>query len=177
MKYRTLFPTLALVFIFVMNGISQERHLISFEIKDQLDKVYTDKDYDDQLIVVVGSDKSGKKYNPIWSDAILDAFENQEQKNQINIIGIANLKGVPFFLKGMIKGKFPKDHDNRILMDWKGQFAKAYLFESKVCNILVFDRNGTLVLKTHGKDIETHKLSAIVSKLNDIIYKGIAGSK
>ena len=61
-------------------------------------------------------------------------------------------------------------------MDWKGQFAKAYLFESKVCNILVFDRNGALVLKTHGKDIEGHKLSAIVGKLKSLMANGIVGS-
>lgn len=176
MKYRTIFPTISLILIFVISGISQERHLISFEINDQFDKVYTEKDYEDEIIVIIGSDKSGRKYNPIWSDAILDSFE-EEHKEQIIMLGIANLRGVPFFLKGMIKGKFPKDHDNRILMDWKGQFAKAYLFESKVCNILVFDRDGDLILKTYGKDIESHKLNAIVGKLKGLLADGIAEIK
>ena len=141
--------------------IGQERQLVSFELEDQFEKVYTDEDYKHQIIVVISSDKGGNKYNPIWSEAILKLIHDNGMEKSIEVIGIANLKGVPFFLKGYIKGKLPKDPDNRLLLDWSGQFAKAYKFMKNVCNIAIFDQGGKLVLITYGSEMENHKLHAI----------------
>lgn len=166
-------------FVFTLMGpfaaMSQERHLVSFEVHDQFDKVYTDKDYKGEILIIIGSDKDGSKFNPIWSEAILSSLQEKGDMEKVHMIGVANLHGVPFFLKGFIKGKFPKNHDDSILMDWKGTFAKAYHFDAKVSNILVFDQTGKLVLKTYGEEIENYKLEFITDKLSSLVEQGAAG--
>jgi predicted transcriptional regulator len=170
-----------LIFSFVFtlmgpfNASSQERHLISFEVHDQFDKVYTDKDYNGEILIIVASDKEGSKYNPLWSEAIQADLKEKGIFENVHMVGIAHLKGIPFFLKSFIKGKFPKDHEDSILMDWKGIFAKAYHFDAHVSNILVFDQNGKLVLKTHGEEIESHKLEFITDKLSSLVHQGSSG--
>lgn len=168
MKYASLLATVMWMCVLSVNSFGQERHLIPFEISDQFDKVYTDQHYHQKILIVIGSDKAGKAYNPVWSGAIEEALVNLGIRNHVSILGIANLKGVPFFLKGMVKGKLPKDPDNRLLLDWGGEFAKAYKFEDKVCNIIIFDKDGKLAVKTYGKELEPHKLDYIKSKLREL---------
>jgi len=157
------------------NGFCQERHLIPFELQDQFDEVYTNSDYEQQIVLVIGSDKEGKKYNPIWSEAITSAIHRHGSADQVSMLGIANLRGVPFFLKGMIKGKLPKDPENKLLLDWSGHFAKAYKFEDNVSNIVMFDKDGNLALKTYGTELEHHKLNAIVDKIFSLMDVGAVG--
>ncbi|MFQ5499032.1 MAG: hypothetical protein ACE5FH_05120 [Candidatus Zixiibacteriota bacterium] len=68
----------------------------------------------------------------------------------IKTVDYADTRGVPFFLKGMVRGKFPKEEESYILLDWKGKLAKAYDFEEKKCNILVFDVGGSLPVQDFG---------------------------
>lgn len=60
------------------------------------------------------------------------------------------MRGVPLFLKGYVRKKFPRDQEKWVLMDWKGRFAKAYAWTPQESNILIFDRGGALVHRTHG---------------------------
>ena len=165
---RILILVIHLIFCFFIQDLKgQERHLIAFELKDQFDNVYSDKDYSQEILIVIGSDKNGSKYNPIWSGAINDFIIGHLIADNINLIGVADLRGVPFFLKGFVKGKFPQNINESILLDWKGKLAKSYRFESDVSNILIFNK-GNLVLKTYGTAMEDHKLQAVKEKLIEL---------
>jgi len=149
--------------------VAQDAALISFKIEDQFGTVHTNEDYLAGIVIVIGSDKNGSKYNGMWAKAIRDSLRQENDFSQIKFLRIADLRGVPFFLKGFVKGKFPKERERWVLMDWKGKFAKAYEFESGACNIVIVDRNGAVVHKTSGHDLDHEKLAMICEKLKALM--------
>ena len=78
-------------------------------------------------------------------------------------------KGVPFFLKGMVRGKFPQEPGEWVLLDWKGRFAKAYEWVEGESNILVFDAGGALVHQTHGTEVVAAQVERVCSELRALL--------
>ncbi|MCK4826054.1 hypothetical protein KA005_60460 [bacterium] len=133
-------------------GFSQEIKLISFEIEDQFDRVYTENSWQDSILIIVGSDKDGSQYNPIWGKAIYDTLQKELPELPVKQVGLADVSGVPFFLKGFVRGKFPEEPEKWVLMDWDGTFAESYNFVEEECNILIFDLRRILVHQTSGRE-------------------------
>ena len=148
---------------------AQSPTLIQFEMTDQFDEVHRNVDYEGRVLYVIGSDAKGSEFSGSWGKAIYDALEEDEGIENLAALPLANLKSVPFFLKGTIKKKFPQEQDEWVLMDWKGQFAKAYDFEPRSTNILIFAPDGTLVHQAHGQEVEQDVLDGIVAKLRDLL--------
>lgn len=140
--------------------------LISFTLKDQFDRAYTERGFPDKILVVIAADRDGSKFSDGWQQAIYDALLKRQREEQVQFIRVADLRGAPWFLYGFIKGKFPKEKDCWSLMDWKGIFADAYGFESKSCNILIFDRQQRLVYKTNVQKLDPQKLEEILTNAN-----------
>jgi hypothetical protein len=143
--------------------------LIRFEIKDQFDQLHTNEMYIGRTLVFVGGDREGSVLSRHWLKAIRDSLGDGFEPERVEVIGVAHLKGVPFFVKGKIKGKMPKEPENWFLLDWKGRFDKAYGFEKHAANILVFDRNGQKVLQTHAQEVEDAKLSEILDQVSSLL--------
>ena len=82
---------------------------------------------------------SACKYNESWGKAIDDSLGLAESPGEVVGIGLADLRGVPFFLKGWVRGKFPEEQ----------------------CNIIVFDSLGELRYQTAVTVVEFGELGAI----------------
>ena len=82
---------------------------------------------------------------------------------------MADTRGVPFFVKGFVRGKFPKERDRPVLLDWEGRFAKAYDWRPEETNVLVFDEHGTLVHQTHGTEVVAERVDEVCDKLRDLL--------
>jgi hypothetical protein len=145
--------------------LAQDSTLIRFELKDQFNHVRTEKDFQSKLTILVGSDHDGSKYNDAWGKSIHDSLAGKGAQNRVEFLPVADLRGVPFFLKGFVKGKFPKEPARWILMDWKGQFAQAYNFVPAECNIIVFDGNGQIVHQTSVQEIDPLQLHKILDRI------------
>ncbi len=165
MKIFKLFLTIFLVFFSYQVGVPEESDLISFKLKDQFDRVYSDNDFENKILIVVGSDKTGSQYNREWIDAILDSLKKGDGLQDVRFLGVADLRGVPFFLKGYVKGKFPDQKSRWVLMDWDGKFAKHYQFKADVCNIAIINRKDRLIYQTSGTQLDFNKLNEILRKL------------
>jgi predicted transcriptional regulator len=166
---KLLLNLVAIVLLCLGTIWAQELELISFEIKDQFDRTHTDKEYRGRLLVIIGSDKGGAEFNDQWARAIRNALSYMPRRGEITFLRYADVRGVPFFLKGTIKGKFPKDEEFWVLLDWKGQIAKAYQFQKGASNIVVFDRDGLLVHRAHGREPEEDKVAAIADAIKSLV--------
>ena len=140
---------------------TKQRTLIEFEIEDQFREKHTHREFIGKALIVVGSNKGGKDYNEPWAETLRDSLD--ASGHDVSFLGLADVRGVPFFLKGMIRGKFPKSRDRWALADWKGEFAKAYCFEKDHCNVLVFDPEGNLVHHSWVKEVEPVKLGLVLA--------------
>ena len=148
---------------------AQDTSLVAFRLKDQFDKVYTDNSWSDNVIVLIGSDRGGSAYNELWGKALHDSLRNVPGYNRIQFVGLSDLRGVPFFLKGFVRGKFPKDRESWVLMDWKGTFPKAYQFEAGASNILVFDRKKSLVYQAPVHQLSGETLHKLLTTLKALL--------
>lgn len=143
--------------------------MVTFELQDQFDREYSDQSWPDKIIVLIGSDRGGSQFNAPWGEQIYLELQIDDAIDEVQIIGLADLRGVPFFLKGFVKGKFPRDRERWVLMDWDGQFAHSYNFEKDVSNILVFNAAGDLVYQTSAREPQPEKLSEIVAVIRDLL--------
>ena len=159
-----------ILFLLLVSSLpAQEEQLIDFDIQDQFKNDHRDEDFAGAVIVVLCSDKGGSKYNEAWGHALTDSLRQKSQLPNVKFLPVADLRGVPFFLKGFVRGKFPKDSTRWVLTDWKGKFAKAYELEKDACNIVIFDRSGRFYYKAAVYDMDYSLLSVILTKIRNLL--------
>lgn len=147
----------------------QQSKLIPFKLKDQFDREFQERDFHHWILVLTGFDKSGSNYAEPWIQAIHDALVDNEEFYKVLLVAVADLRGIPFFLRGFVRGRFPDKRSRWVMMDWDGIFSKAYRLEPKVTNILIFDCSSNLIHQTSGREIDQTKLDGIVAKILDIM--------
>ena len=155
-----------------LSAQSKDSRLIEFELKDQFDREYSHLSWAGEILVVIGSDRGGSKFNENWGRSIYLELAKSSTMEQIAFAGVADLRGVPFFLKGFVKGKFPKAEERWVLMDWDGEFAKAYQFEKDHSNILIFNQDKKLVYQTAAREVSEEKLQEIVTEVRELLTNG-----
>ena len=163
------FHSVGILLFAISTAVAQPDRLIPFQIKDQFDRKYTEQHFLGKVVVLVGSDRDGSPFNEIWAVAIRDSLKDHEYFDKLFFAGLSDLRGVPFFLKGFVRGKFPKEKQRWVLMDWKGKIPQAYGFRKQASNVLVFDAEGKLVHRTSGREPEQAKLDAILAVLRKIL--------
>lgn len=145
---------------------AQSTTLVGFEIEDQFGLLHTDSDVRGALLLVVGADQKGSSYQGDWVGALRDSTRTGDGASDVQLVEVADLRGVPFFLKGSVKRKFPTDRRLWVLMDWKGAFARAYGFESQKCNVLLFDRAGNMRYRIAAQQFDGGALEEIVAAID-----------
>ncbi len=155
----------ALVLLVPAPAPAQQSILVPFEIKDQFDRVHRHSDYAEQILIVIGSDRNGSEFHDDWESALRDSLAADSSDAGVAFLSVAEVRGVPFFLKGSVKVKFSREEDEWILLDWKGLLAETYGFEANSANILVFAADGTLALHVHGRELDLSKLSVLLATL------------
>jgi len=150
-------------------GNAQTKEFIPFIIEDQYKREYTEDAWQDSILILFGSDSKGSKYSSIWSKTIYDSLQSVSPDYPVKRVGLADLRGVPFLLKGFIRGQFNDNSKKIILMDWDGEFAKTYSFVENESNILIFGINRHLAYQTSVKEIENIKLREMLSILEKLV--------
>jgi hypothetical protein len=165
--------TWSMIILFVLGGClgsqTPEMRLIAFELEDQFGNNYSEVNFLDKIVIIVGSDKKGSQYNEQWSFALYDSLKSMNCENDVSFLPVADLRGVPFFLRKMIKNKFPKEKNRWILLDWKGVFAESYQFQSESSNILLLDKSHHMIYQTAVKELEGDELARLWSKLKGLL--------
>jgi hypothetical protein len=143
--------------------------LIDFEIKDQFDGIHRDDDFRGRVVVVFAYDRKGNDYQDRWFSAMRDSLAVTHDSSAVGFVRLANVRGVPFFLKSMIKGKFPREPEQWTLLDWKGRFDKAYGFAADMCTILVFNQRRTLVHSTTVTGLAAETLTGLLADVRRLL--------
>lgn len=148
---------------------AEELQLLDFELEDQFGTVHRRSDVQGTIVLLNGSDKGGVQFNGVWGRAIQEALGDHPAYDQISQLAYANLRGVPFFLKKLIRGKFPQEPERWTLMDWKGVIARAYEFAPKSTNLLLFAPDGSLVLHASGRELDEQTLDEVITALGSLL--------
>jgi hypothetical protein len=109
-----------------------------FTISDQYDRHYSLQSLSGRPLVLIASDKEGEEQNRQWG-----ALIRGKCGNSVRILGVADVRAVPFFLKGKIRNDFRKD-PNSILLDWKGTIFESFGLVKGVSNVVLIDGSGSI---------------------------------
>lgn len=149
-----------------LSGVGQR---VAFDLPDQFDRVHNAAELRGKAAVIFGTDRKGSKFGGAWAEALRESLPHRVSSEAVAWVDIANLRGVPFFMKGSVKKKFPSERKNWVLLDWKGTFAKAYGLEKDVCNILLLDRDGRLLLQTGQTDVDPEVVSELSRAIEQLV--------
>lgn len=155
--------------IVVLPARALDPPVLDFELEDQFGNAHRSSDVAGRIVVLIGADRGGSQFTGPWNRVIQDSLGDHPQYGQIAHLAHANLRGVPFFLKGMIRSKFPQEPDGWVLMDWKGILPKTYGFAPKSANVLVFAPDGTLVHHASGREPDDETLRELVGALRELL--------
>jgi predicted transcriptional regulator len=108
----------------------------AFSLRDQFDRQYSLQSFSGRPFILIASDKKGAEQNKSWIEGIRDRFNDR-----LPIIGAADVRRVPFFMKSRIQNDFKKDHEI-ILLDWDGAFFISYGLTQNVPNVILIDSQG-----------------------------------
>jgi hypothetical protein len=142
--------------------------LIHFRIKDQFNRPHDESEFAGKTVLIFNADKKGSQYQGRWVKAVRDSLANRGALDEVQFMEVADLRGVPFFVKRTVKKKFPKDKEKWVLMDWKGRFAKAYEFEADQCSILLIGPDGKLVSRTSGSEVDEQVVLGLLERIKMI---------
>jgi hypothetical protein len=89
------------------------------------------------------------------------------------IVFAADLRSVPFFMKGtvtgMFRGKGPSGKDKGpVLLDWDEKIGRAFGHTPSVANVYAFDRSGAMRAKDAGQG-GTSDLGRFTATLNSLL--------
>lgn len=146
-----------------------------FAIRDQFDQVHTAGEFSRPVVVIVCSDRKGSEYNARWGEAIRLGLP-VEALAQVDFVGLATLKGVPVFVKGMVKGMFPEDPKDWCLLDWKGVFLERFALTRDHCNVLVFGPDRGLRHHAAVTELDQEALGAVLKAIAEGLPSPATGS-
>ena len=144
-----------------------------FHLKDQFNNEFRLSDVAGETVLIVCGDREGSKYMNPWGIAVRQKYPSGKSA-PVRIVSIANLRGVPAFIRPLVKQTFLKPGPDSkptppVLLDWEGQFARLYGFQSQLANVYLIDRTGVLrfVIAGKGTSQETDDLLGALEKVLD----------
>ncbi|MEO1082726.1 MAG: hypothetical protein AAFY88_00645 [Acidobacteriota bacterium] len=142
--------------------------LIPFELEDQFGEATSATDLEGRAVLVIAADGGGSDFTGPWSAKLGEAIARLELQEQIQILGLADLRSVPSFMRKRVRGTFSTDPASATLLDWKGVFSKAYDFEKNHCNLVLFDADGAVAQHAAVRELDDGVLDGFVTALGGI---------
>jgi len=147
--------------------MAQHTPLVEFELEDQFDRTWTEADVAGRAGVFVVADRGGSEWAELWGETLADSLGPSIDRDEVALMAVAHAAGVPFFLKGMVRGSLSDDPEAWVLIDWNGHFARHYPFAAGRANLLVFSAAGDLVLHEAVRAIDAETLTRVLECARD----------
>jgi len=145
-----------------------------FMLADQYDQRFRLREARGQIVLMVCGDRKGSRFMGHWIRPVNERLESDSASSpSIRVVRIANLKGVPGILHGMVRGRFTGLNTDglrkpAILLDWKGVVAQAYGFTADATNVYLVDGEGLLRHVASGRG-EAGEVEALIRALEIVI--------
>jgi hypothetical protein len=118
----------------------------NFELQDQFRTNHVVHFPRAQPLLLIVADRKGSEQIDAWIAAI-----NGRYGARLEMIGVADVGGVPGWLQGMIRGKFRKKYPYPILLDWSGKIPAALHCQPDAANVFLLDGTGRVLVRAQGE--------------------------
>lgn len=150
---------------------AQPPSLIEYEIEDQFERQHRDEELRGRVAVVIAAGRKGREFTSPWGDAVRSRLAGPVESGSVAVLPVADLRGVPGFMKGRVRGRFPEEPERWILMDWGGRFAEAYDLDEESVSLLLFGADGALVTRMSGREVNEQ----LVEHLGALVDETVGG--
>ena len=148
---------------------------LDYSLEDQFGATHTEEECRGAVAIYLGGDRKGSAMVPEWDPPLRRAFSPELKEGTVCAVGLAHLKGAPFFVKKKIIAGFPKDPEEWTLLDWKGHFMKTWGGEKDAVNIYVFDKRGTFLMQQSLHEFDRAVFDEIVGVIRSALDGGRIG--
>ncbi|HYF03568.1 MAG TPA: hypothetical protein VEC36_09360 [Patescibacteria group bacterium] len=153
----------AALFLMAFSVQAITNHAPDFKLEDQFSKEHSSKKFEGKSVIYTITDRTGAEYMENWIIAL------KPFKSRVDLVAVANVKGVPGLLKGFVRGKFRDVYSYPILMDWDAKLWEHFGCREGVPTVVHVDGSNVVRFKISGKGTE-----AEVKKLRDELNKLVA---
>ena len=137
-----------------------------FELKDQHDKPFSYRFPKTRLTILIFGDRQGSEQIEGWVRPLYQRYQERVEQH-----GIAVLNTVPSLMRGVVRGIFKRNTPYPVLLDWKGDVARAYGYQSKKANLVLIDRQGFIAYRTVGPASES-ALQNLFAQVDRLLTEG-----
>lgn len=116
------------------------------ELNDQYDAKQVVSFPTTNVIFLSIADRKGSEQIAGWITAL-----KARPEMPVDIRGLADVGGVPGFLRGRIRKRFQETILYPVMMDWSGKICAQFKYVPDQANVYIIDRNGSLVGHFSGK--------------------------
>lgn len=146
--------------------VAQRPDLVDFTLEDQFGRTWTDEDFEGRATVLLVGDRGGATWNEAWGRALNERLGGAHAAAGVALVAVAHVPGVPFFIKGMVRGMLSDDPDRWVLLDWEGLFDAHYPLVPDHANLLVFAPDGTFLRHMVVQEVVPELLDDLVRTLD-----------
>ncbi len=116
-----------------------------FELSDQFGTNHSFRFPRDKITVVTVCGRKGSDEVAPWTTALGQRFGET-----IFLQGVADVGGVPGFMRGVVRAMFRKQIKYPVLLDWSGAQAAEFQYDRQSVTVYVVDREGVIVHRAGG---------------------------
>jgi hypothetical protein len=142
----------------------------AFTLKDQHKAEHHQTFPRESISIFALADRQGSDQLEDWITPLYKRYEEN-----VDIFGVANMKGLPKVLRPMLRGIFRKSIEYPVMMDWTGSVCEALHYQSGVTDIFVVDRNGAVIHRISGEATE-EKMKVCYTVIDRLIKKNEDGA-
>ena len=118
-------------------------------LKDQFGREHTISFPNETLVVLTVADRKGYEQMPGWIAAL-----KQKPSKEVRVIGVADLKIVPRFIRPLVRKRFVEEVSTPVLLDWSGEIAQQLGARGGQPNVYLLDRAGHVKWRASGSASE-----------------------
>jgi hypothetical protein len=142
----------------------------AFTLKDQHKAEHQQKFPRESVSIFALADRKGSDQLEDWITPLYKRYEEN-----VDIFGVANMKGLPKVLRPMLRGIFKKSIEYPVMMDWTGSVCESLNYQSGVTDIFVVDSNGTVIHRISGEATE-EKMQVCYTVIDRLIKENDDGA-
>ena len=128
--------------------------VVRFRLEDQFGRVHTPATYAGAPVFIVGAAQGGRATARAWALALTAELEASAAAPRITVLPVADLRGVPRLLRRLVRGRFPQEKGEQVLLDWEGSLAQAHGFERDECTVLLVGPTGEVLRRTSTTTVD-----------------------
>lgn len=129
--------------------------LVAFRLNDQFGQAHDAAAYRGRALLVVGAGRGGRAAGTAWVETLRALQDSAAGPSALPVVAVADLRGVPRLLRRLVRGRFPDDRRQAVLLDWDGALARRHGFDTERCTILLVGPGGRPHAQTTTAAVDT----------------------